>query len=203
MACRGYFYVEDDQRCQSAFTYTTSTLNEIDPVLSNQVWYSTAPNPPLVTTVVADPVYNVFGSGIPVWWQSSDLEAFAKATRGSSSPSTMQSSIPTKSTSSATTTPTPNTSHNGLSTGAKIGIGIGIPLTRITIGIVAFFITFRTRTLRLRRDPIPQTELQVTSTYGFPGQALELPDGAPIREIYSDNDRFDHPSEVRHELPSR
>jgi hypothetical protein len=212
IVCRGYFYAGGDHACQSAFTSTTSTLLYISPFINNDVWYSTNPSTPSTTTVVVSTgTYNIFGDGIPVWWQSSDLKAFAVGSESvSSSPTTSQPS-PTSTQPSLTSTQslyTPTISptiipSNGLSSSAKNGIGVGIPLVVIVIGLVAFSIYSR----RHKRVWIKQTELQNTdhmAVHKLPGHGLDSRNEGAIQEMYQDNELHDpHYSLRPQELPGR
>jgi hypothetical protein len=186
-----------DHLCQSGITSTTTTLLYIDPSLDDNVWYSTEANIPLTTTIETNSTYIIYGDGIPIWWQNSDLAAFSAATK------TSASTQPTASTTQPTSTPSPtNTpSHHGLSSGAKIGIGIGIPLVLIAIGVIAFAIYIRSR----RRDRVAQAELRETAMYKPPIQELGLGEGVEMHEMYSENAPYDphYPRNTgRHELPS-
>ncbi|KUJ13118.1 uncharacterized protein LY89DRAFT_785617 [Mollisia scopiformis] len=190
VCCPGYFYVGNDHACQSNIASTTTSVLYISPVLNNNLWYSTDGNAPSTTTITetATSANWILGDGIAVWWQSSDLKAFAAATGTSSTPT---QSTGTQSTSTATHSVTSTPSSHGLSSGAKIGIGIGIPLGVIALGLIGFFVYFRRR----RRNPIPQTEPQETSEFKAPGEP-ELQDtskyGAPAHEMYSDNEPRSH-----------
>jgi hypothetical protein len=188
---RGYFYPTNglDHQCQSAFTSTTKTLLYIDPNLNEDVWYSTNGSFASTTTAIASPTYNVHGDGVPVWWQSSDLAAFAAATgKPTSTATTLPSSSPPYSTSTSTNSPIPTPGPNGLTTGAKIGIGIGIPLVVIAIGIVGFIIYIRSR----RKTRVAHSELQGTVMEKRPQEEPVV--GTPMQELYSDNEpyRYSH-----------
>lgn len=187
LACRGYFYGGLDHQCQSAFTSTTSTLLYIEPNLNDNVWYSTNGSFASTTTAIADPTYNIYGDGFPIWWQSSDLAAFAAATANPTSTAiTLPSSSPPHSTSTSTNSPIPTPGPNSLTNGAKIGIGIGIPLAVIAIGVVGFILYSRSR----RNTGVAHSELHGTVMGKHPQQAPVV--GAPMQELYSDNEPYQY-----------
>jgi len=183
-----------------SFSSTTSTLRYISPSLNNNVFFNTDGNSELKTTVVKNDSYTIYGDGIPVWWQSSDLKAFAAATGPtptSGSPTTtgtQQTLSNTSQTSSPTSSPSATSSSSGLSSGAKIGIGIGIPLGVIAIGAIAFFLFFRRR----GRKQVAQTE----DEYKAPGQTGEPTNAGLVQELQGNNTLYDpHNSAGQHELP--
>ncbi|KAF4632029.1 hypothetical protein G7Y89_g6106 [Cudoniella acicularis] len=205
-----------DRKCQMSFLSTTSVLNYIYPrsVSGANSWTSTdASNPKDLSTTTVDISYNIYGDGIPILWQSTDLAIFAAATASttptispiisqSSSTSTQQTSTSSTLPNSPTITPI----SDGLSSGSKIGIGIGIPLAVIAIGLVAFFIYIRRR----RRDVASRAignELQ--ETQACKGLIPELPNTsgihemqAPVHEMYSDNDTIPR-IKSQHEVPGQ
>ncbi|KAF8851838.1 hypothetical protein BDZ45DRAFT_695594 [Acephala macrosclerotiorum] len=186
----GYFYVGDGHACQSNIASTTTTILYIDPVLNNNIWYSTDAKTPSTTTMTmtGTSAYWVLGDGIAVWWQSSDLKAFAGATQTSSPTSTN-----TQTTTTHSQTSTETSKPSGLTSGAKIGIGVGIPLAVIAIGLVGFFLYFRRR----RRTPVAQTG---PPEYVASEAKPELQDTSTAHEMYSDNELY-YPS-GHHELAS-
>jgi hypothetical protein len=192
-----------DHKCQSKFGSTTSTLLYIAPVLSDNVWYSTDGNFANTTTAIANPTYDVDGDGIPVWWQSSDLAAFAAAT-GQSTATTNSPTSSSPTTTSSTPSSTPPASPNRLTSEAKIGIGIGIPFAVIALGILAFI--WFTRSRHRNRVVQPQLEgkpeLEGTAVDKYP---QEMPAGGPImHELYSDRDPYQYDQNRGHsELPGQ
>ncbi|CZR69612.1 uncharacterized protein PAC_19512 [Phialocephala subalpina] len=193
----GYHYRADGHACQSSILSTTTKILYIDPVLNNNVWYSTDANTPSTTTITrtGTSTYWVLGDGIPVWWQSSDLKAFAAATQTSS-----PISANTQTTSTQSQTQTGTSKSSGLTSGAKIGIGIGIPLAVIAIGLVGFFLYFRRR----QRTPVAQEEPPEYLTEAKPELQDTSRDAAQEQaqshEMYSDNEP--HNPVRHHELPS-
>lgn len=127
------------------------------------------------TTIVkrsgATPYY-IDGDGVPVWWQSSDLAAFAPASSTSHTGS------------SATTTTSPPLSNDGsssgLASGAKVGIGVGIGIFLLVIGLVAVYFLRRYR--KRRALPILQTGPEIQSLKGKGELAI---DGG-VHEMYAD-----------------
>jgi len=123
----------------------------------------------------SSPVYELYGIGIPVMWQITDLSKFVTSGPSSSATSNISlgtgvtSSLPqstgtstspnettTSQTSSGTTSkslPTSNisppasTKASGLSSGAKIGIGLLIPLVLLAFASISIFF-YRRRALR-------------------------------------------------------
>jgi hypothetical protein len=198
-ACRGYFYGISDfgsgagHQCQSAFTSTSSTLLYISPVLNDNAWYST--DGASTTTATASPIYNVYGDGIPVWWQSSDLAAFAAATGQPTTPTNSPTSS-SRTTTSSTPSSTPPARTNSLTSGAKIGIGVGIPIVVIALGILAFIWFKRSR----HRNSIVHPEVESAAVDKYP---QEVPADGPIRqELYSDSDPYQYgQARRRAELP--
>ncbi|KAM3067644.1 hypothetical protein ACMFMG_000042 [Clarireedia jacksonii] len=146
LCCPSKFsYASDGHACVSTFSSITSKLTYINPQLNaiNQ-WVSTSASPPLITTASGDP-YHIYGDGIPIMWQESDLKAFAEAATATPSTATTistslsaglpaQTASTTASTNTTTTLPKP-TSAPTLSTGAKIAIGLVVP--GIVIAVVA------------------------------------------------------------------
>ncbi|KAH7321970.1 hypothetical protein BKA65DRAFT_556302 [Rhexocercosporidium sp. MPI-PUGE-AT-0058] len=190
-----FHYFGAGHQCQSAFTSTSSTLIYITPTMNgNNQWTDTSLAAPRTLVATADPDYNVFNDGIPIFYQESDLAAFARAT---SSPSTSTPSRAASGTASPTSRASASsTSSTGLSTGAKIGIGIGIPLAVIALGIVGAFFWLRRRGMQR----VNQMELQDTSTvtkaptqYGGENHI--------ISELYSDTPYDPHLPRVQYELP--
>ncbi len=171
-------------QCQSAFTSTSQTLTYFSPTLNgNNQWTDTADPDTLVATAAPD--YTVFGDGIPIWYQESDLAAFAQAAststsatqKESSTTSTTQTGSSTISTSASSATATGNSS-SGLSSGAKIGIGVGIPLAVIAVGLVGAFFWFRRR------------GRQRTNVTELPGEMNNKPPAVygvqPVSELHSE-----------------
>ncbi|APA09131.1 hypothetical protein sscle_04g039010 [Sclerotinia sclerotiorum 1980 UF-70] len=75
----GFSYSSDGHACGSTFWSTTSTLFYINPSLNAlNSWVSTDANTPLTTRASGSP-YIIFGDGIPIWWQASDLQVFSSA----------------------------------------------------------------------------------------------------------------------------
>jgi hypothetical protein len=157
----------------------------------------------LTTTAIANPTYNIYGDGIPVWWQQSDLEAFANTGASTSTPgqtSTQTSSrtatqIPTKSPSSS---PSPTSAAKpGLSAGTKIGLGVGIPLVAIVAGFVAAFIWFRGRSTQSSGQmKLPEPMSTSPALYGN-GNGLRSPSELSSEGLYDSH----HPR-GRYELPT-
>ncbi|KAH7393628.1 hypothetical protein BKA64DRAFT_92458 [Cadophora sp. MPI-SDFR-AT-0126] len=187
----------DGHQCKSAFTSTSSTLLYITPTMNgNNQWTDTSLGNPMTLVATADPDYNVYNDGIPIFYQESDLAAFARAT---STSSTATPSRTTSQTTSPTATSSPSassTGSSGLSTGAKIGIGVGIPLVVIALGLIGAFFWFRRRGLQR----INQTELQDSSAitkapeqYGGENQI--------VSELYSDAPYDPHVPREQYELP--
>lgn len=200
MACRGYFYAAGglDHQCQSAFTSTTSTLLYIWPIIYGNVWYSTDDKFVRTATITASPDYTIYGDGMPVWWQSSDLAAFAAATGQptTSTATTLPSSSSPHSASILTGSLSPTPGPNGLTTGAKIGMGIGIPLAVIVIGVIGFIFYVRSR----GKARVKHSELQLMAVDKYPQQVPVV--GASIQELYSDNEPYRHSQVSGHaELP--
>jgi hypothetical protein len=187
-----------DHQCQLAFTSTTSILRYIDPKQNENIWYSTNGSFASTTTAIASPTYNVYGDGMPVWWQSSDLAAFAAATGEptTSTATTLPSSSPPHSTPTSTGSPSPTPGLNGLTNGAKIGIGIGVPLVVIAIGVMGFIFYVRSR----RKARVTHSELQGTVMDKYPQQVPVV--GASMQELYSDNESYRYSHAGGHaELP--
>ncbi|KAH8800410.1 hypothetical protein F5884DRAFT_758017 [Xylogone sp. PMI_703] len=130
--------------------------------------------------------WTIFGDGIPVWWQNSDLALFSAAASTASSivtttgTTTGTNSQPTSSsTNTVTSTPTPSPS-SGLSSGAKIGIGIGVPLAAIAIGCIGFACYIRRR----RRNKVVPPELHDNAMKDVSGSP-ELPEEF-VHEMYTE-----------------
>ncbi|KAF7871788.1 hypothetical protein EAF04_003895 [Stromatinia cepivora] len=157
----GLSYSSDGHACGPTFWTTTSRLLYINPSLNAlNSWVSTDANTPLTTMVSGSP-YIIFGDGIPVWWQASDLKAFSSAaTITSISPSITDTLTPTLKSSSNSKTSTQtslssslqttqpantSSSNNGLSTGAEITIGVTIALfiLALSAGAAKYFIRKR------------------------------------------------------------
>lgn len=188
----GYAYDGSDHQCRSAFTSTTSKLAYISPTTNgNNQWTNTAASNVGTTIAAANPTYNVYGDGVAVWWEQSDLAIFAAASAEATttSPTTSPTVSPTTTQKvSPTSSPSPSpTGSSGLSTGAKIGIGVGIPLAVIAIGIIGAFVWFRKRG---GRAVIP----------------MEMADNKPpeqertVSELYSDGLYDPHHPRGHHEL---
>ncbi|PVH76832.1 hypothetical protein DL98DRAFT_517681 [Cadophora sp. DSE1049] len=190
-----YRYVGARHKCQSAFTSTSSTLLYITPTMNgNNQWTDTSLGNPRTLVATADPDYNVFNDGIPIFYQESDLAAFARATSSSST------STPSR-TSSQATSPTSSpsassTGSSGLSTGAKIGIGVGIPLVVIALGLIGAFFWFRRRGMQ----KINQTELQDANTI-TKAPAQYGGENGIVSELYSDTPYDPHVPREQYELP--
>ncbi|KAH6684193.1 hypothetical protein B0J14DRAFT_646101 [Halenospora varia] len=191
----GYAYDGSDHQCRSAFTSTTSNLAYISPTTNgNNQWTNTAASNVGTTIAAANPTYNVYGDGVAVWWEQSDLAIFAAASAKATttSPTTSPTVSPTTTQKvSPTSSPSPSpTRSGGLSTGAKIGIGVGVPLAVIAIGVIGAFIWFRKRG---RRAVIP----------------VEMADNKPpeqestVSELYSDGLYDPHHPRGHHELPGQ
>lgn len=105
---------------------------------------------PVTGTIANTSSYIVWGDGIPIWWQSTDLAAFTASLQTTSSgPQTTSSASPRISspyrslatgTSSAgfTTSSAPSSSvvpgpSGGLLIGTKIAIGVVIPVAAVAI----------------------------------------------------------------------
>ncbi|PQE22761.1 transmembrane alpha-helix domain-containing protein [Rutstroemia sp. NJR-2017a BVV2] len=142
LCCPSKFsYASDGHACVSTFASITSKLTYINPQLdANNQWTSTSASPPLITTASGDP-YHIYGDGIPIMWQESDLKAFAEAATATSSTSTtistsLSAGLPAQTATTNTTTTLPKTtSAPTLSTGAKIAIGLVVPA--VVIAVVA------------------------------------------------------------------
>lgn len=174
-------------QCQSAFTSTSYTLTYVSPTLNgNNQWTDTANSNTLIATAAPD--YTVFGDGIPIWYQQSDLAVFAQAASTSTSTTQTGSSI-TSMSASATATDTGST---GLSSGAKIGIGVGIPLAVIAVGLVGAFFWFRRR----GRQRVNVTELSEESSIKPPA----LCGAEPVSELHSEGLYDPHQPRGRYEL---
>ncbi|KAH8805101.1 hypothetical protein F5884DRAFT_440466 [Xylogone sp. PMI_703] len=189
----GYSYLDYNHRCASGFADITTYLTFYSPISGDDAWTKG----PVLTDqwVQGTSTWTIFGDGIPVWYQSSDLALFraATATKSSTTSSTSTSTSPTStSTSPATSTPTSNSS-SGLSTGAKIGIGVGIPLAVLALGIIGFAYYMRRR----RKNRVLPTELQGLGRKEMT-DAEELAQPHVVHELYTDNE----PPEPG-ELPAR
>lgn len=132
----------------------------------------------------------IFGDGIPIWWQSSDLSLYSPATP--SGPTTTAQSI-----TSATARTSTSIGHNGISNKGKLGIEIGVPVavTAIVIGLLACWSYIRRR----KRHRLEQ-ELEDRSIMSMPKPPVpvaELPKTRAVFEIFSDHDQYNR----HHELP--
>lgn len=162
----------------------------------NNQWTDTSLGNPRTLVATADPDYNVYNDGIPIFYQASDLAAFARATSSSSSSTPSQTSSQTStSTSTSSSTSSPG-SDSGLSTGAKIGIGVGIPLIVIGLGLIGAFFWFRRRGMQR----VNQAELEDTSTI-TKAPAQYGGENRIVSELYSDAPYDPHVSREQYELP--
>ncbi|KAF2496517.1 hypothetical protein BU16DRAFT_559842 [Lophium mytilinum] len=138
----------------------------------------------------------VWGNGVPIWYQHSDV---AVLTAIPSTPSPTVSSTP-RPTLSSTPTPTasskPSSSpKSGLSTGAKVGLGVAIPLAALAGIATVFFFFFRSR--RRRRLQNAGSGFVDRSSQGNNSEMPQLA-SSPVHEI------FTHPVGYHsmHELPA-
>lgn len=118
------------------------------------------------TTTTKTITYNfVTADGIPVMWQSTDIEILVLLGQTTLSSSTLPTTtaLPSRATTliSVTTSAYPSP---GLSTGAKIGIGVSIPLAVIAVLVGALITCFRRRSRR--EDPANEEYQDMPELYG-------------------------------------
>jgi len=97
---------------------------------------------------------SILGDGVPIWWQGSDHEIFAKASVTMASPTTasqiFSTTIAQASYTSSISSPTTSTTQtraslpDGLSKGARKGIGVDTSLF-VLIGLTLCFFFIRSR----------------------------------------------------------
>ncbi|KAF2645949.1 hypothetical protein P280DRAFT_465689 [Massarina eburnea CBS 473.64] len=110
---------------------------------------------------------SIRGDGVPIWWQSSDMEVLrAAATMVPSSTGSITSSAqtsPTASIASSTSTPTPTEpsptdSPSGISTGAKAGIGVGAAIAVAALAMGLYFFLMRKRRAIAAGAPVHEAD---------------------------------------------
>ncbi|KAF1950391.1 hypothetical protein CC80DRAFT_378763, partial [Byssothecium circinans] len=102
-----------------------------------------------MTTVTSS--FAVVGDGVPIWWQSSDLEVLAAAKRYTPTTTTASDTAATSSlatttgsanpTSSVNAPPPPKGQSKSLPVGVKICVGVGVPVLFIAVlTIILYFL---------------------------------------------------------------
>lgn len=138
----------------------------------------------------ADP-YIVYGDGIAIWWQQSDLEVFALAatmTSGPSNTDTSASTSPTQTASSsfsqATQSENTTPSTSTLSTGAKIAIAVIIPLFIIASAAGFAIYCIRNRKVQRKRTGSSSPMMQMDNGIKMPEHQRELGTDGAVSELY-------------------
>ncbi|KAH8599987.1 hypothetical protein B0O99DRAFT_611517 [Bisporella sp. PMI_857] len=157
----GYTYAGLGHQCQSlALARTTFVYKKPDWDGQKFIGTDGSGTNLRTTTYTTEDPYTLFGDGIPVWWQSSDLKLFATPpTSTSTTTSQTTTGTSTSDTSAPTNTGSPSSGGGGLSTGAKIGIGIGVPIVVIALAALAFGLWYRAR----KRYRVVNPELEGSS----------------------------------------
>ena len=190
LSLSGFSYSEfAGHQCATTINAINETLSYIAPYTSDTVLIAGSPS---ISTITNTP-YIFWGDGIPAWWQSSDLAAFAAPPKTTSSSSSNPPSLNTNTgsqpsaTSSSTSSPPP--SSRGLSKGAKAGIGVGISVFVIALMLGIFFY-FRRHGMKKAGESLPvHGEIKPPGELATDGAVSELDNQQPPRQHYELADR--------------